>query len=148
MINCNKLVHNLRMVCLKGYPPPDPIKRPTVETPLLNLRGTRRTSAGTQRRNDSRLWAILAATRAGGRPGSLTQREAPPTATPPLPPNPDVEDGTSPLKTKVGTIRGPPAQPKRRKPPHNRADIVTPGPTHTTQRGRPPTRDHGGPHGY
>ena len=59
--------------------------------------------------------AILAAARAG--PGHSTQSEAPPTAS--GRPSPEVEDGQSPLKTRQGTIRGPPAPPKRRQPPNN-----------------------------
>ena len=65
--------------------------------------------------------AILAAIRAGSSAGTLgtaTPTETPPTATP-RPPSPEVEDGTSPLKTRSGTIRGAPAGPKRRKPPPN-----------------------------
>ena len=30
-LNCNKLIHNLRILCIKRYPPPDLLKRPTVE---------------------------------------------------------------------------------------------------------------------
>ena len=59
--------------------------------------------------------AMLHAARQG-HPGNSTLQEAPPTARP-LPSDPDVEDGTSPLRTRSGNIRGPPAQPKRRKPP-------------------------------
>ena len=60
--------------------------------------------------------AMLAAARAG--PGISTQREAPPTATPP-PQTPEVFDGYSPLRTRQGTIRGPPKSPKRRQPHNN-----------------------------
>ena len=30
MITCNTLVYYLRIWCVQGYPPPDPLKRPTV----------------------------------------------------------------------------------------------------------------------
>ena len=36
MITRNTLVDYLRIWCQKGYPPPDPLKRPTVEGPILH----------------------------------------------------------------------------------------------------------------
>lgn len=67
--------------------------------------------------------AILAASRTGrttGPPGHATQVEVQPTHTPPDHDN-DTEDKPefSPLKTRGGTVRGPPPSPKRRKPRPN-----------------------------
>ena len=67
--------------------------------------------------------AMPAASRAGqsnGKPGHATQVDAHPTHTPPLHQyDTDDEPECSPLKTRGGTVRGPPPSPKRRKPRPN-----------------------------
>ena len=85
--------------------------------------------------SDADFVAMLRAARQGC-PGNSTPQEAPPTARPQTS-TLEIEDGTSPLRTRSGIIRGPPAQPKRRKPPPKCEDSVTLDPTPTTQRGRP-----------
>ena len=62
--------------------------------------------------------------RAGpSQPGNSTPQEALPTGQPPPPPSPqatpEVDDGTSPFRTRAGTIRVPPAAPQKRKNLHN-----------------------------